>query len=66
MEGPYPVYCCITNPLNVDGVRSVESLQQQLPLPPALHPTPRRLSYPPPTPPLPSLPSLPSLPPAAT
>ena len=34
MEGPYPLYSCITNPLNVNGVRSVESLHQQLPYAP--------------------------------
>jgi hypothetical protein len=32
MERPFPVYRYITNPLNVSGTRSVESLEQQLPL----------------------------------
>ncbi len=32
MERPFPVYRFITNPLNVSGTRTVESLEQQLPL----------------------------------
>ena len=32
MERPFPAYRFITNPLNVSGTRSVESLEQQLPL----------------------------------
>jgi hypothetical protein len=32
MERPFPVYRFITNPLNVSGTRSVEALEQQLPL----------------------------------
>ncbi len=31
MDGPYRIYSCIADPLNVDGVRSIESLRQQLP-----------------------------------
>jgi hypothetical protein len=32
MESPFPAYRFITNPLNVSGTRSVEALEQQLPL----------------------------------
>ena len=32
MESPFPIYRFITNPLNVSGTRSKESLEQQLPL----------------------------------
>ena len=30
-ENPYPLYSCITTPLNVNGTRTLQSLQQQLP-----------------------------------
>ena len=30
-ENPYPLYSCITAPLNVSGARTLQSLQQQLP-----------------------------------
>ena len=30
-ENPYPLYSCITVPLNVNGTRTLQSLQQQLP-----------------------------------
>ena len=30
-ENPYPLYSCITAPLNVSGTRTLQSLQQQLP-----------------------------------
>jgi hypothetical protein len=30
-ETPYPLYSCITVPLNVSGVRTLQSLEQQLP-----------------------------------
>ena len=30
-ENPYPIYSCMTVPLNVSGVRSLQSLLQQLP-----------------------------------
>jgi hypothetical protein len=30
-ENPYPLYSCITAPLNVNGTRTLQSLQQQLP-----------------------------------
>ena len=30
-ENPYPLYSCITTPLNVSGTRTLQSLQQQLP-----------------------------------
>ena len=30
-ENPYPIYSCITGPLNVSGTRTLQSLQQQLP-----------------------------------
>jgi hypothetical protein len=30
-ENPYPLYSCITSPLNVSGARTLQSLQQQLP-----------------------------------
>jgi hypothetical protein len=30
-ENPYPLYFCITGPLNVSGARTLQSLQQQLP-----------------------------------
>ena len=30
-ENPYPIYACITGPLNVSGTRTLQSLQQQLP-----------------------------------
>ena len=32
MERPFPVYRFVTNPLNVSGTRTVESLEHQLPL----------------------------------
>jgi hypothetical protein len=32
MESPFPAYRFITDPLNVSGTRSVEALEQQLPL----------------------------------
>ena len=32
MENPFPAYRFITNPLNVSGTRTVESLEHQLPL----------------------------------
>ena len=31
LENPYPLYSCITVPLNVSGKRTLQSLQQQLP-----------------------------------
>jgi hypothetical protein len=31
VENPYPLYCCITVPLNVSGARSLQSLLHQLP-----------------------------------
>ena len=30
-ENPYPLYSCISAPLNVNGARTLQSLQQQLP-----------------------------------